>query len=162
MTCNNILKSFNSFLANSFSFQAPNPSTYKILIEENNTVNFLLNEKPIDKILSNYPWIKVNCYNVIKKNSNSIVLLELINKKTEKSDLNKSILFSHGNAIDLGKCLPLLIDFCQMYQCNIYCYDYSGYGCSKGKSSEIEIYNDMDTIIDYMKMYLNIEDNIIL
>lgn len=162
MTCNSILKSFNSFLANSFSFQAPNPSTYKITLEENNEVKFFIKQKPIETILSNYPWITSNCYNVVKKNNNTIVLLELINKKSEKSDYNKSILFSHGNAADLGKCFPLLIDFCQMYQCNIYCYDYSGYGCSKGKPSELEIYNDMDTILDFLKNNLNVKENIIL
>eukprot|EP01026_Neomeris_dumetosa_P018357 TRINITY_DN17182_c1_g1_i5.p2 TRINITY_DN17182_c1_g1~~TRINITY_DN17182_c1_g1_i5.p2 ORF type:complete len:299 (-),score=19.15 TRINITY_DN17182_c1_g1_i5:194-1090(-) len=39
-----------------------------------------------------------------------------------------TILYSHGNATDLGYTVPFLRELQEVLKCNIFCYDYSGYG----------------------------------
>lgn len=42
-------------------------------------------------------------------------------------------MFSHGNAVDLGQMTSFFIGLGQRINCNIFSYDYSGYGQSTGK-----------------------------
>ena len=62
----------------------------------------------------------------------------------------------------MGKTLSFLVDISINLKCRIISYDYSGYGCSKGKSSEEEIYDDMNTIIGFVRDKLQIQKNIYL
>ncbi|CAG0882742.1 unnamed protein product [Cyprideis torosa] len=55
-----------------------------------------------------------------------------------------TILFSHANAVDLGLISSFYIGLGNRINCNIFSYDYSGYGCSSGKPSEKNMYADMD------------------
>ncbi|GIL83944.1 hypothetical protein Vretimale_10958 [Volvox reticuliferus] len=43
-----------------------------------------------------------------------------------------TILYSHGNAVDLGHMLPVYRDLARVLRVNVMGYDYSGYGCSTG------------------------------
>uniref|UniRef100_A0A8C0B8P1 Uncharacterized protein n=1 Tax=Buteo japonicus TaxID=224669 RepID=A0A8C0B8P1_9AVES len=44
-----------------------------------------------------------------------------------------TLLFSHGNAVDLGQMSSFYIGLGSRINCNIFSYDYSGYGASSGK-----------------------------
>lgn len=55
-----------------------------------------------------------------------------------------TILFSHGNAVDLGQMMSFYIGLGSRINCNIFSYDYSGYGVSSGKPSEKNLYADID------------------
>ena len=55
-----------------------------------------------------------------------------------------TVLFSHGNAVDLGQMSSFLVSLARWLRCNIFCYDYSGYGCSSGQPSEKNLYADID------------------
>lgn len=55
-----------------------------------------------------------------------------------------TILFSHGNAVDLGQMSSFYIGLGTRINCNIFSYDYSGYGVSTGKPSEKNLYADID------------------
>ena len=59
-----------------------------------------------------------------------------------------TILFSHGNASDLGQMAPWLIQLGSFLRCNIFTYDYSGYGESIGKASEKNVYADADAVYE--------------
>ncbi|KAG8236862.1 hypothetical protein J437_LFUL017227 [Ladona fulva] len=54
------------------------------------------------------------------------------------------ILFSHGNAVDLGQMSSFYYDLGSRINCNILSYDYSGYGISTGKPSEKNLYADIE------------------
>ena len=54
------------------------------------------------------------------------------------------MLFSHGNAVDLGQMSSFYIGLGTRINCNIFSYDYSGYGVSTGKPSEKNLYADID------------------
>lgn len=42
------------------------------------------------------------------------------------------LLFSHGNAVDLGIMMPFYRELSDLLHVNVFSYDYSGYGCSAG------------------------------
>ncbi|XP_057698311.1 alpha/beta hydrolase domain-containing protein 17A [Corythoichthys intestinalis] len=55
-----------------------------------------------------------------------------------------TVLFSHGNAVDLGQMSSFYIGLGSRIDCNILSYDYSGYGVSGGRPSEKNLYADID------------------
>lgn len=60
------------------------------------------------------------------------------------SSVRFTVLFSHGNAVDLGQMSSFYIGLGTRINCNIFSYDYSGYGVSTGKPSEKNLYADID------------------
>ncbi|WCJ29859.1 alpha/beta-Hydrolases superfamily protein [Euphorbia peplus] len=62
-----------------------------------------------------------------------------------------TVLYSHGNAADLGQMHELFIELRAHLRVNIMCYDYSGYGASSGKASEINTYHDIEAVYDCLK-----------
>lgn len=74
-----------------------------------------------------------------------------------------TILFSHGNAVDLGQMTSFFIGLGKRINCNIFSYDYSGYGASTGKPSEKNLYADIDTAWQSLRTRYGISpENIIL
>ncbi|KAF6030179.1 ABHD17B [Bugula neritina] len=55
-----------------------------------------------------------------------------------------TLLFSHGNAVDLGQMSSFFIGLGTRLKCNIFSYDYSGYGVSEGHPTERHLYKDVD------------------
>ncbi|KAL0189629.1 hypothetical protein M9458_016728, partial [Cirrhinus mrigala] len=55
-----------------------------------------------------------------------------------------TLLFSHGNAVDLGQMCSFYIGLGSRINCNVFSYDYSGYGVSTGKPSEKNLYADIE------------------
>lgn len=55
-----------------------------------------------------------------------------------------TLLFSHGNAVDLGQMCSFYIGLGSRINCNVFSYDYSGYGISTGKPSEKNLYADIE------------------
>ena len=55
------------------------------------------------------------------------------------------VIFSHGNASDLGDVYSFGYKFIKLYDVDFLGYDYTGYGLGKGryKPSETLIYNDL-------------------
>jgi alpha-beta hydrolase superfamily lysophospholipase len=60
-----------------------------------------------------------------------------------------TILYSHGNAEDLGTIRPILEEL-RMRGFSVFAYDYRGYGLSAGASSEKTTYQDIDAAYDYL------------
>ena len=60
-----------------------------------------------------------------------------------------TILYSHGNAEDLGSIRPILEEL-RIMGFSIFAYDYRGYGLSAGTSSEKTTYQDIDAAYDYL------------
>ncbi|XP_069505597.1 alpha/beta hydrolase domain-containing protein 17A isoform X2 [Ambystoma mexicanum] len=74
-----------------------------------------------------------------------------------------TILFSHGNAVDLGQMSSFYIGLGTRINCNIFSYDYSGYGVSTGRASEKNIYADIDAAWQALRTRYGISpENIIL
>jgi len=73
------------------------------------------------------------------------------------------ILFSHGNAADLGHMSSFYLSLGTRLDCNFFSYDYSGYGVSSGRPSEKNIYSDIQAAWDALRTRYGMSpENIIL
>jgi len=72
-----------------------------------------------------------------------------------------TLLFSHGNAEDIGQVMFFLQPF---YDAgfSIMAYDYRGYGTSSGKPSEDGVYSDANATYDYVTQELHLPPNQII
>ena len=68
----------------------------------------------------------------------------------ERPNAAVTILFSHGNAEDLGMIYDWFSDLARVLRVNIMAYDYSGYGKSSGTPSEENCYADIEAAYRYL------------
>lgn len=68
-------------------------------------------------------------------------MISVIYLPTDKAGF--TVLYSHGNAEDLGHILPYLRRY-QEQGFALFAYDYRGYGTSQGKASEKSGYKDVE------------------
>jgi pimeloyl-ACP methyl ester carboxylesterase len=62
-----------------------------------------------------------------------------------------TVLFSHGNATDLGCMRNHLVDFARQLQVNVLAYDYTGYGLSAGPGPTMaHTLSDVEAAYDYL------------
>lgn len=61
-----------------------------------------------------------------------------------------TIIFSHGNAEDLGMIYEHCVEFSRLINVNLLAYDYEGYGRAVGIPSEMNCYNDIDAAYAYL------------
>lgn len=71
------------------------------------------------------------------------------------------LLYSHGNAEDLGRIKPVLEEF-YSWGFSVISYDYHGYGTSEGSPSEVASYYDIDAVYEYLVKQQNIPANNII
>ncbi|XWK88862.1 MAG: alpha/beta hydrolase [Phormidium sp.] len=72
-----------------------------------------------------------------------------------------TILYSHGNAEDLGEISPILAELRNLGFA-VFAYDYRGYGTSQGNPSEKNAYKDIDAAYDYLTQKLGVSPNKII
>lgn len=72
-----------------------------------------------------------------------------------------TILFSHGNAEDLGTLTPELEDL-RALGFSIFAYDYHGYGTSGGQATEQNAYEDIDAAYNYLTQVLKVPSDRII
>ncbi|KAH9283930.1 Alpha/beta hydrolase domain-containing protein 17C [Echinococcus granulosus] len=66
-----------------------------------------------------------------------------------------TILFSHGNAVDIGQMAGFLFSLSQRFGVNVLVYDYSGYGASTGQTLEANLYADGEAaLVELRERYL--------
>uniref|UniRef100_A0A3B0MT83 Alpha/beta hydrolase family, putative n=1 Tax=Theileria annulata TaxID=5874 RepID=A0A3B0MT83_THEAN len=72
-----------------------------------------------------------------------------------------TIIFSHANAEDIGNVFGNLIKRITKWNCNLFIYDYPGYGLSGGVCSEQNMYNSADLSYNYLINFLSIFNQLI-
>ena len=72
-------------------------------------------------------------------------------RKDTTSDGKKTmtIIYSHGNATDIGAMHPLQLILSNSLECNVVSYDYSGYGESGGVAMEANTYTDIAGVYEW-------------
>ncbi|CDR96047.1 Abhydrolase domain-containing protein [Babesia bigemina] len=73
-----------------------------------------------------------------------------------------TILYSHGNAEDIGHVFHALMDRVANWDADLFIYDYSGYGVSEGKPSERNLYMDVEAAYDYLTQALGVDPNTVV
>ena len=101
-----------------------------------------------DKLIFQPPpagyWDTKEIIKLPSKNGKRISALYLLNPKAAYT-----ILYSHGNAADIGNLRPLL-EVVRDMGFNVFAYDYQGYGTSEGEPSEKNACEDVEAAYDYL------------
>ncbi|GKV37159.1 hypothetical protein SLEP1_g45218 [Rubroshorea leprosula] len=119
-----------SSMAAKFAFFPPNPPSYKLVRDE---LTGLL-------LLSPFPHREnVEVLKLRTRRGTEIVAVYIRHPMA-----TSTILYSHGNAADLGQMYELFIELSIHLRVNLMGYDYSGYGQSSGKPSEQNTYADIE------------------
>ncbi|CAN0838491.1 Alpha/beta hydrolase domain-containing protein 17B [Linum grandiflorum] len=132
-----------SNVAAKFAFFPPEPATYEVLEEEGGRL--VVPGVTADK--------NMEVHSLDTKTGNKLVSMFW------KHPFAKfTLLYSHGNAADLGQMYELFIELRAHLRVNIMCYDYSGYGASSGKNIDkirhvncpvLVIHGTSDEIVDW-------------
>ncbi|XP_065878858.1 uncharacterized protein [Euphorbia lathyris] len=113
-----------SSMAAKFAFFPPNPPSYKLITDE---LTGLL-------LLSPFPHREnVEILKLPTRKGTEIVAMYIRHPMA-----TSTILYSHGNAADLGQMYELFVELSIHLRVNLMGYDYSGYGQSSGKTAIVE------------------------
>ncbi|KAJ8639610.1 hypothetical protein MRB53_016304 [Persea americana] len=138
-----------SSMAAKFAFFPPNPPSYKIMTDEMTGLY----------TLSNFPHREnVEVLKLPTRRGTEIVAIYIRNPMA-----TSTLLYSHGNAADLGQMYELFIELSIHLKVNLMGYDYSGYGQSTGKPSEQNTYADIEAAYKCLEeSYGTKEEDVIL
>ncbi|KAK7330574.1 hypothetical protein VNO77_24769 [Canavalia gladiata] len=138
-----------SSMAAKLAFFPPNPPSYKVVKEAETGVLTL-------ELFPQYENVKVVKFQT--RRGTEIVGLYIQNPKAKST-----ILYSHGNAADIGHMYKLFTELSVNLCVNLFGYDYSGYGQSSGKPSENNTYADIEAAYNYLeKNYGTKQEDVIL
>ncbi|KAM3363661.1 alpha/beta hydrolase domain-containing protein 17B [Capsicum galapagoense] len=138
-----------SSMAAKFAFFPPNPPSYGVVMEES-TGKLKLTEVPEKE--------NVDVLKLQTKKGNEIVAVFIKNPAAILT-----VLYSHGNAADLGQMYELFTELSLHLRVNLMGYDYSGYGRSTGKPSEQNTYADIEAVYKSLKETYGVkEEDVIL
>jgi hypothetical protein len=64
---------------------------------------------------------------------------------------NMTLLYSSGNAVDLGQMLPVYREMARLLKVNVCGYDYTGYGCSSGELPSVgQTLSDITAVYEHL------------
>ncbi|KAJ0679920.1 putative serine aminopeptidase, S33, alpha/Beta hydrolase [Helianthus annuus] len=119
-----------SSMAAKLAFFPPNPPFYKVVSEKSSGL----------LLLDRFPHREnVDVLRLPTRRGNKIVAVYV-----RYPMATRTLLYSHGNAADIGQMYDLFIDLSIHLKLNLIGYDYSGYGRSSGKPSEQNTYADIE------------------
>ncbi|KAK9715131.1 hypothetical protein RND81_06G145300 [Saponaria officinalis] len=135
-----------SNVAAKFAFFPPEPATYQVRKgeEEEEEGKWVMTGLTGDK--------NVDVHVVETKSGNKIVATFW-----KHPFARFTLLYSHGNAADLGQMLDLFLELRAHLRLNIMSYDYSGYGASTGKPTEQNTYYDIEAVYQCLKKEYDIK-----
>ena len=156
-----------------FKLKAPKPS-YEIIssIQKKSSDTSKIDFKPTKQTFfskENIPkmMIDLSFYSIAKKDGKKLIGVHIINKcLTSKNPiLNEPnlIFYCHENETDLLRLVPFLIDISFQMKCDIVSFDYSGFGCSSGKSNINNSISDGEEALKFTISFLKYKiENIII
>eukprot|EP00850_Spirogloea_muscicola_P022070 SM000275S10326 [mRNA] locus=s275:64240:66394:- [translate_table: standard] len=126
-----------STIANRFAFFPPTPPTYT-LVKDAATGRVSSAEIPAR------PTVELRCLQTSRRQ-------EIVAVWVSKHGAKLTVLYSYGNAVDLGQMHDLFVALSSRLGVNILGYDYSGYGASTGTPSELNTYSDIRAAYDSLR-----------
>lgn len=119
-----------SSVAAKFAFFPPNPPSYEVMMEGTTAKLKMTDVEEREN---------VDVLKLPTKRGTEIVAVYVRNQAAKLT-----VLYSHGNAADLGQMYGLFCELSRHLLVNLMGYDYSGYGQSTGKPSEENTYADIE------------------
>lgn len=146
-----------SNLAAKFAFFPPSPPTYEVKKRDSDgKVVAVSTAAAVPIPQGDDPLLNVHV--IETKRGNKIVAFYLQNPYARLT-----VLYSHGNAADLGQLYDLFVQLKINLRVNLMGYDYSGYGASTGKPSEANTYADIEAAYQCLQTEYGIsQEDIIL
>ncbi|XP_044507057.1 alpha/beta hydrolase domain-containing protein 17C-like isoform X2 [Mangifera indica] len=124
-----------SSMAAKFAFFPPSPPSYEIVTGAGDDLTGKLVMSGV-VMRENVDILKLDT-----KRGNQVVAVYIKNPAAQLT-----LLYSHGNAADLGQMYELFYELSVHLRVNLMGYDYSGYGQSTGKPSEQNTYCDIEAV----------------
>ncbi|GLT52451.1 hypothetical protein SLA2020_257920 [Shorea laevis] len=134
-----------SSIAAKFAFFPPHPPSYTIAADESRSGRLYI---PEVSRRDNVDVLKLRT-----NRGNHIVSVHIKHPKA-----SATLLYSHGNAADLGQMFELFFELSKQLRINLMGYDYSGYGQSTGKPTEHDTYADIDAAYKCLKEQYGVKD----
>ncbi|KAK9683188.1 hypothetical protein RND81_10G121900 [Saponaria officinalis] len=141
-----------SSIASKFAFFPPSPPSYTVVVADESSED--------GKLMIPEVMVRdgVDVLKLKTKRGNNIVAVYVRHPKA-----SATLLYSHGNAADLGQMFELFVELSNRLRVNIMGYDYSGYGQSTGKPTESNTYADINAVYKCLKEQYGVKDeNLIL
>ncbi|KAJ9537612.1 hypothetical protein OSB04_030345 [Centaurea solstitialis] len=144
-----------SHLAAKFAFFPPSPPTYEIKKQEDGNPIAVYSSTSIPLTGGGLDdgsgagaggGCSLDILSLNTKRGNKIVAFYLKNPYARLT-----LLYSHGNAADLGQLFDLFVQLKANLRVNLMGYDYSGYGASTGKPSELNTYADIEAVYECLE-----------
>lgn len=131
-----------SSIAAKFAFFPPYPPSYHLICEEGRWYIPEVSRRD-----------DVDVLKLRTRRGNEIVAVYVKHPKA-----SATLLYSHGNAADLGQMFELFVELSLRLRVNLMGYDYSGYGQSTGKPSEYNTYADIEAVYKCLKEQYGVKD----
>lgn len=135
-----------SSIAAKFAFFPPTPPSYTVMAADSSAGGALYIPE-----LSRREGVDV--LKLRTKRGNDIIAVHVKHPKA-----SATMLYSHGNAADLGQMFELFVELSLRLRVNLIGYDYSGYGQSTGKPTEYNTYTDIAAVYRCLKEQYGVKD----
>ncbi|CAN0896240.1 Heat shock protein 90-5, chloroplastic [Linum grandiflorum] len=143
----------SSSMASKFAYYPPNPPSYTVVSDEETGKLRLVRGYDDHRLRDDVEVMKL-----ATGRGNEIVAMLVTNPSA-----TLTVLYSHGNATDIGQSYCVFTELSSHLNVNLMGYDYSGYGRSSGKPSEQDTYADIEAAYKCLKdKYGKKEEDIIL
>ncbi|XP_028555795.1 alpha/beta hydrolase domain-containing protein 17C [Dendrobium catenatum] len=140
-----------STIAAKFAFFPPSPPSYTVVACVGGGGGLTIPE------ISPAASEGVDVLRLRTRRGNDIVAMYVKNPRA-----GATLLYSHGNAADLGQMFSLFVELSARLRINLMGYDYSGYGQSSGKPTEYNTYADIETVYECLKEQYKVADEDII
>eukprot|EP00877_Chromochloris_zofingiensis_P011070 jgi/Chrzof1/6216/Cz17g16030.t1 len=146
-------------IASKLAFFPPNPPTYEV--KSHGDGGGELYVQPTDKSYPRVLSAKVH-YTTTPKlkgyscGGESIVTAFVPYKDARGRQVRPTLLYSHGNAVDLGQMLPVYRELGKLLHANVMGYDYTGYGPSTSLPSVSHTLSDISGVLGMLRGQHNI------
>lgn len=138
-------------IAAKLAFLPPEPTYRFVLDEKSSKFNFILSQEAEWQYYAR-ELEQIDVFFTRSSRGNRIACMYV----RACPDAKYTILFSHGNAVDLGHMSSFYLGLGSKINCNIFSYDYSGYGVSSSKPSEKNLYADIDAAWQALRSHYGI------
>ncbi|KAI3712944.1 hypothetical protein L1987_71514 [Smallanthus sonchifolius] len=135
-----------SSIAAKFAFFPPTPPSYTVEADDSSGGQLFIPEVQRRE--------GVDVLKLRTRKGNDVVTVHIKHPKA-----SATLLYSHGNAADLGQMFELFVELSLRLRVNLVGYDYSGYGQSTGKPSECNTYADVDAVYKCLKEKYGVKDD---
>lgn len=147
-------------ISGKLAFFPPRPPTYSVLEHKDATRELYIQPEGDIPRVNNCTVVRLPTVRTKRGDGgvSEIVAAWLPYKSKTSGPAKVTILYSHGNAVDIGQMLPVYRELSKILRVNVLGYDYTGYGCSAGEMPSVgHTLSDIQAAYDYLTQTLKLD-----